>query len=89
MSGEIVTQRILFGIVIGGMLGCALGVLASVAFAYLHQFHPGLAKYQRDLWSLGAIFLAIMVAPISGSIGVLLGALLMYFRTRRAQKRDA
>jgi len=30
-----------------------------------------------------------MIAPIGGSIGVLLGALLMYFRTRRAQKRDA
>ncbi len=82
-------QRILFGIVIGGMLGCVLSIFVSVVLAYLHQFHPGHANFQRELWSLGAIFLAMLLAPVGGGIGVLLGALLMYFRTRRAQKRDA
>ena len=75
-------QRMLFGVVIGGMLGCVLGVLVSVALAYLNQFRPGLANYQRDLWSLAAIFLAMLLGPVGGGIGVVLGALIVYLRAR-------
>lgn len=82
------TQRILFGIVIGGVLGCILGVFASVALAYVNQFRPGLANYQRDLWSLAAIFLAMILVPVGIGIGVLLGAVLVYWRTRGAGKSD-
>ncbi len=75
-------QKILAAAVLGGMFGCVLGVLASVALAYLNQFRPGLANYQRDLWSLGAIFLAMLLGPVGGGIGVVLGALIVYLRAR-------
>lgn len=80
--------KILFGIVLGGMFGCICGVLASVALAYLNQFRSGLANYQRELWSLAAIFLAVILGPVGAGIGVLLGGLLMYLRTRGVSKSD-
>lgn len=77
------THKILLGLVLGAMLGIIFGVLCAVALAYLNQLRPGLADYQRDLWSLAAIFLAIILGPIAGAVGAGVGALFMYLRTRK------
>jgi len=76
--------KILGGILLGAIVGCLVGVGASVALAYLNHLRPGLANFQRDLWPLLAVFLALLIVPIGGGIGGLGGGLVVYLKTRNS-----
>lgn len=82
------TQKILAGAIFGGILFCLLSVFVSFWLGYIRQFDYSLAVYQRDLWILGSIFLAILLVPFASGIGAVCGALFMYWRTRRVPKSD-
>jgi len=68
-------------------VGCLVGAGASVILAYLNQLKPGLANFQRELWPLVAVFLALILVPIGGGIGGLGGGLVGYLKTRNSNRQ--
>ena len=79
-------RRVIIGSLAGGALFCVCGVFGAVLVAYLNSLRPGIAMYQRDLWSLGAIYLAVLFAPLGACFGIFIGGAWMFLRNRNTPR---